>query len=116
MITAWVELGAGLVFLLAPALVLKLLFGPAETQAAVAVARLTGAALLSLGAACWWARNDRGSASSGGLVSGLLIYNVSVVALAVAGSFGPLSPPLWAAAALHGTMAMWCVQLLLANR
>src|SRR3954463_15125297 len=45
---------------------------------AVGMARLTGAALLSLGAACWWARHDRGSAASKAIVGGMLIYNAAV--------------------------------------
>jgi hypothetical protein len=115
MATAVMEVGAGLAFLVAPALAVRLLFGPAETQAAVAIARLAGAALLSLGAACWWARHDEGSASSRGLISGLLIYNAVVVALVLAGTFGSLGPLLWAFAILHGAMALWCARLLQAR-
>ena len=56
-VTAVLEVGAGLALLLAPALVISLLVGPsAEIQTGVAIGRLAGAALLSLGAACWWAR------------------------------------------------------------
>jgi hypothetical protein len=107
--TAVMEVGAGLALLLAPALVIKLLFGPSEIQTGVAIGRLAGAALVSLGAACWWARHDGGSAASRGLVSGLLIYNAAVVALVLSASFGSLGPPLWAAVVVHGAMAIWCV-------
>ena len=79
-VTAALEIGAGLVFLVAPALVIRMLFAASDIQTGVAIGRLAGAALLSLGAACWWARHDGGSAASSGLVSGLLIYNVAVVA------------------------------------
>ena len=79
---------------------------------AVAMERLAAAALLSLGTASWWARHDRGSAASRGLMGGLLIYNAAVVALVLAGNFGSVGPPLWAIAFLHGAMALWCVWLL----
>jgi hypothetical protein len=115
-VTAGLELGAGLALILAPALVIRLLFGPAENQTAVAIGRLAGAALVSLGAACWWARHDGGSAASRGLVSGLLIYNAAVVALVLSRSFGSLGPPLLAPVFVHGAMAIWCVWLLRIGR
>jgi hypothetical protein len=111
-VTAVMEVGAGVALLLAPALVIRLLFGPSEIQTSVAIARLGGAALLSLGAACWWARHDDGSAASRALVGGLLIYNAAVVALVLVGTFGSVSVPLGAIALLHGAMALWCVWLL----
>lgn len=111
-VTAVMEVAAGLAFLVAPALVIRLLFSPSEIQTAVAIARPAGAALLSLGAACWWARHDGNSVASKALVSGLLIYNAAVVALVLAGNFGSVGPLLWAIALLHGAMALWCVWLL----
>ena len=115
-VTAGMEVGAGLALIVVPALVIRLLLGPSEIQTGVAIGRLAGAALVSLGAACWWARHDAGSAASRGLVSGLLIYNAAVVALALSGSFGSLGPPLWAAVVVHGAMATWCVWLLRVGR
>jgi hypothetical protein len=111
-VTAGIEIAAGLALIVAPALVISLLFGPSQIQTAVAVGRLAGAALVSLGAACWWARHDGGSAASRGLVSGLLIYNVAVVGLVLSGSFGSLGSPLWAVLVVHGAMAIWCVLVL----
>jgi hypothetical protein len=108
-VTAVMEVGAGLALLVAPALVISQLFVPSEIQTAVAIARLAGAALVSLGAACWWARHDDGSAASRGLVSGLLIYNAAIVALVLTATFGSLSPLLSALAVVHGAMAVWCV-------
>jgi hypothetical protein len=114
-VTAALEIGAGLVFLVAPALVIRMLFAASDIQTGVAIGRVAGAALLSLGAACWWARHDGGSAASSGLVSGLLIYNVAVVALILTGSLGSRSPLLWAAIAVHGAMALWCVLVVTAR-
>jgi hypothetical protein len=108
-VTAAVELGAALMLLVAPAVVVRLLFGSAvEVFPAAGVARLTGAALLALGAACWWARHEERSAVSKALVGGLLIYNAAVVALVIAGALGPLGRLQWTAVILHGVQAIWC--------
>jgi hypothetical protein len=109
-VMAVMEVGAGLALLVAPVLVISLLFITQEIQPAVAIGRLAGAALISLGAACWWARHDDGTASRG-LVTSLLIYNAAVVALVLGGGFGARSL-IWAFAALHATMAIWCVRSL----
>jgi len=108
-VTAVIESVAGLTLLLAPAVFIRLLFGSAvEMFPATGVARLTGAALLSLGAACWWARHEERSAASKALVGGMLIYNATVVALVIAGALGALGPLQWAAVVLHGALAIWC--------
>ena len=115
-VTAAMEVGAGLTLMVAPAVVIRLLFGSSEIETGVAMARLAGAALVSIGTACWRARDDGGSAASRGLQSGLLIYNTAVVALVLSGTFGPLGPLVWAVVLLHGAMAIWCVWLLRARR
>jgi len=108
-VTAVIESVAGLTLLVAPAVFIRLLFGSAiDVFPAAGVARLTGAALLSLGAACWWARHEERSAASRALVGGMLIYNATVVALVIAGVLGALGPLQWAAVVLHGAMAIWC--------
>jgi hypothetical protein len=108
-VTAAIELGAGLTLLVAPAVVIRLLFGSAvDVFPAVGIARLTGGALLSLGAACWWARHEERSAAARALVGAMLIYNVAVVALVLGGGLGSLGPPQWAAAVLHGAQSIWC--------
>ena len=112
-VTAAMELGAGLTLLAAPAVVIRLLFGSAvDLFPAAGIARLTGAALLSLGAACWWARHEERSAASRALVGALLIYNAAVVALGIVGALGTLGPLQWAAIVLHGAQAIWCGWLL----
>ena len=58
-VSAVLETSIGVTLLLLPSLVAGLLLGASlETPAAVVVGRMTGAALLSLGGACWLARND----------------------------------------------------------
>jgi hypothetical protein len=109
--TAAIELGAGLALLAAPAVAIRGIFGSAvDVFPAVGIARVTGAALISLGAACWWARNDGRSAASRALLGGIFIYNVAVVGLCFIGALGALGPLQWAAIALHGVLAIWCVR------
>jgi len=111
-VSALMEVGAGLALLTAPALVIGLVLGVSGIGAAAAIGRLAGASLLSLGAACWWARHDGDSAAAKALVSGMLIYNAVVVVLVLSGSLGSLGALLLALAVLHGGMALWCVWLL----
>ena len=111
-VTAVIESIAGLTLLVAPAVFIRLLFGSAvDVFPAAGVARLTGAALLSLGAACWWARHEERSAASRALVGGMLIYNATVVPLIIAGALGTLGPLQWAAVVLHGALAVWCARV-----
>ena len=110
------EVGAGVALLAAPDLAIRLIFGASGTEAAVALGRLAGGALLSLGAACWLARHDGVSAASRALVSGMLIYNAAVVALVLTGSLGPVGPLLLSVTVLHGGMALWCLLLLRGGR
>jgi hypothetical protein len=106
------EVGAGAALLLAPDLVIRLIFGSSGTAAGVALGRLAGGALVSLGVACWLARRDGGSAGARALVSGMLTYNAAVVALVLTGSLGLIGPLLSGLALLHGGMAVWCLLLL----
>ena len=107
-VSALMEIGAGLILLAAPAMAIDLVFDFPGMDAGVVIGRVAGAALLSIGAACWLARHDGGSTTGRALVSGLLTYNVAIVALVVSSSLGSPGPILWAIAALHGAMAIWC--------
>src|SRR6185295_2668323 len=111
--TAVMEAAAGLVLLMTPTLVITLLLTSPVTDTAIAIGRLAGAALLSLGAACWWARGDAGSAASRALVVGMAVYNAAVIVVVLTGNFGsPARPILMAATLVHGAMAAWCASLL----
>jgi hypothetical protein len=91
------EGAAGLALLTVPSLVVPLLFGQEPTGVAVALARVTGIALLALGVACW----------PGRLLVALLTYNaVIAVYLACLGFVGGLTGVLlWPVVVLHAILA-----------
>jgi hypothetical protein len=118
-VTAGIEAATGLALLGLPSLVVSLLLGGSlDTPAALVVARVTGAALLSLGAACWLARNDAQSRAAVGVVTAMLMYSVAAVAvLAYAGiGLGLSSIGLWPAVLLHAALAAWCIACLRTKR
>jgi hypothetical protein len=113
-LSAWIEVGAGLVLELLPRESLALVFGAALDQpAASTLARLAGAALLALGAACWFARRERNRAATG-VVAAMTVYNVGAVLVFVcaAVSSASIGILLWPAVALHALLALWCVACL----
>jgi hypothetical protein len=114
-VTAAAETATGLALLGLPSLVVSLLFGGSlDTPAAQVVARITGAALISIGVACWLARNDQQSRAAAGLIAALLFYNAAAaVLLAHAGlGLGLSGIGLWPTVVLHAALAIWCVACL----
>jgi hypothetical protein len=116
-VTALLEVGAGAALLAVPSVGITALFGSTvDVYPASAIARLTGAALVSIGAACWWARNDTGSGASQALLRGVLVYNVIVIVLVMVGTLGALAPLQWTAVVVHVIQAAWCARLMGAPR
>ena len=118
-VTALAETATGLMLLVSPTLVVALLLGASlDAPAALVVARIAGAALLSLGCACWLGRNDGPSRAVGGMVVAMLLYNsVAVAVLVNAGAGARLVGVLtWPAAAVHATLAVWCIACLRSGR
>ena len=117
--TAVLEVGAGLLLLVLPSLAATLLFGSSlDTPAGLAVARVAGAALLTIGVASWLARQDGQSQAARGLVGALVLYNAAIITLSVyAGiGLGLSSNGLWPSALIHAAMTIWCVISLLKSR
>ncbi len=118
-VMAAIEVGAGLALICCPSAAVVLLLGSGlDTPSAVTLGRVAGAALLTLGVACWLARRDEASRAARGLVSAMLLYNAAAVAvLAFAGTrLGLRGVALWPAVILHGVMAVWCIACLCGNR
>ena len=114
-VIALAEAGVGVTLLLSPPVVAGLLLGVSlDAPAALIVGRIAGAALLSLGAACWLARDDGASRARRGVITAMLLYNSAATAvLAHAGaSVGLVGVLLWPAVALHAVLAAWCVACL----
>jgi hypothetical protein len=118
-VTAVIELGAGLALLCLPSATAMLLVGaPLETLPALTVARVAGAALLTLGVACWLARNDTQSRAARGLVAAMVLYNlgVAVIFATVGIRSQPVGVALWPAIVLHAAMTVWCILSLLSEK
>ena len=96
--------------LVSPTLVVAFLLGASlDAPAALIVGRIAGAALLSLGVACWLARDDGLSLALRALIAAMLLYNCAAAAVlahagAVVGLVGVL---MWPAVALHAALAIW---------
>ncbi len=72
--SAAVEAGTGIALIADPSLVASLLLGASSDGGGIAVGRICGAGLLSLGLACWPSRRGLGSRGTLGLVT----YNLFV--------------------------------------
>jgi hypothetical protein len=111
-VTALIEVGAGLALLAVPAVPLALLLGVSEAgPVALLVGRVAGAALLALGVASWLARGDRQGHAQLGVLTGILIYDGAAAALlGYAGSVMSMAGTLlWPAVVLHSALGVWCL-------
>jgi hypothetical protein len=114
-VTAVIEGVTGLLLVVVPSLVAKLLLGSSLDGAVpLTVARLTGLALLTVTVACWLARLDEGTRAANGVVAAMLLYNVGTALLLIYAGIGlQLSGIcLWPAVLLHALMAAWCIMQL----
>jgi hypothetical protein len=111
-VTAVFEAATGIALLALPAVPVGLLLGASlGTAGGLAVARVTGAAMLSLGLACWLASNDGRTRPGRGVITAMLVYNTAVVAVLAHASLGLglAGIGLWPAAGIHTVLAVWCV-------
>ena len=112
-VTALIEAATGLALLAVPSFVVRMLLGEAlDGPISLTVARVGGVALLTLGVACWFARNDSQSRAAKGLVSAMIIYNLGLALILGRAGFMLQTPgiALWPAVILHSVMAVWSVR------
>jgi hypothetical protein len=118
-VTAVVEAGTGLALAIGPSGPVLLLLGSTPMASeAMTIGRVAGAALFSLGTACWLTRNDHHSRAATGLIVAMLIYNIE--AIAILSYTGIVSErvglALWPGVLLHTALAGWCIACLRASR
>ncbi len=114
-VTAALEGGIGVALALAPSAVFLVLLGaPLESPGGPVIGRVLGSALISLGAACWFARDDTHGRTDQGLVAGMLLYNIAAASLLGHARIGLGLPGvgLWPAVILHSALAAWCIACL----
>jgi hypothetical protein len=114
-ITAALEAGTGVALAIAPSSVVLVLLGsPLDSPASVVIGRVLGAALFSLGAACWGARDDAQGRTAAGLITAMLLYNIAAVSLLGYSriGLGISGVGLWPAVILHSALVVWCVACL----
>lgn len=101
-----------------PSILATLLLGvQLDTPVGLTVARLGGAALLAIGAACWLARLYGHGRVARGLAGAMIIYNAGTVAILVNAGLARLSGiGLWPAVVVHAAMTDWCITSLLSER
>ena len=88
-VSAWLEAVTGVALMVWPAPPVLLLVGAAlDTTGGLIIARVAGAALLSLGLACWLARDDGRSGAARGLVAAMLLYNAAALAVLLYAGLG----------------------------
>ncbi len=84
---------------------------PLDGPSGNGLGRIVAGSLLALGIACWASCHESKSRGAVGLVSGLFIYDATVVTSLlcmdlVVGIYGLL---LWAAVSLHSALAAWSI-------
>ncbi|MBK8982664.1 MAG: hypothetical protein IPM38_10175 [Ignavibacteria bacterium] len=115
-VTSLLEGSTGLGLMLMPALIVQILLGsPLTDPPGLTIARVAGAALVSIAVACWLSRK---SDNAVGLVSAILFYNLAATfLLGYAGLYEVLTGvALWPAVIAHIVMAAWCVKSLYENK
>ncbi len=101
-LAAAAEAFTGVALIAAPPLVARLLWNAEVSASGLAFGRVCGAALVSLGWACWPSRDNARAAAA------MLLYSLlSTVSLGYLGILGDLvGPLLWPAVSYHALMAL----------
>lgn len=110
---ALVEAATGLALIVVPSLVARLLLGTELSGVGLAVGRVAGIGLMSLGLACWPNKVSMRSALRGMTTYGLTVAIYPAYLGFRGGSAGPL---LWPAVALHAVLTLLLIRELLRSR
>ena len=104
-IAAAVETVTGLLLIVVPHLLAKLLLGVEVTGVAVVIGRVAGIALLSLGVGCWFGRQE---ATGGWALAAMLLYNVLVTLYLALVGLGAefVGVLLWPAVVVHAVLTV----------
>jgi hypothetical protein len=102
-VAAVIEAVTGLVMILFPHALVRLLFGADMAGTGSIIDRVAGIALISLGLGCWMGRQEE---NGGWALAAMLIYNSLVTIYLTLVGFGTefVGILLWPAAALHATL------------
>ena len=100
------EAALGLVLLVYPSIVVRLLFDAQIAGAGIVMSRVAGIALIALGLACW--PGSDGDSGLAGALRGMLCYSLlATLFLAYLGIGGEwVGPLLWPAVALHLSLSL----------
>jgi len=104
-VEAAIEAATGLALIIFPQAVSSLLLGADLAEAGIAVARVAGIALLSLGLVCWMSRQDANKTAA---LAAMLSYNLLVTAYLTYLGFGGelVGILLWPAIAIHAVLTL----------
>jgi hypothetical protein len=112
LVSAAAEVGAGAALIVVPSVIVGLLIGGTlDSPAALAVARIAGAALVVLGLICWFASRHPQSPTAMGVVTALLFYNATIVGILLYENLGVGLNALgtWPAIIVHAALAIGCL-------
>lgn len=107
-VTAVFEALTGIGLIVFPSMIISLLIGTLpDGAAATTLARIAGAALISLAIACWLSRNN---GADSGVAKAMLFYNIAATAVLGYGAirYKLSGAGLWPAVLLHAGSVVWC--------
>ena len=107
-ITGLIEGTTGLALAIMPSLFVSILLGTTMADSsAILIGRLAGAALITIGIACWLSRTQMHSFI---MVKAMMVYNIlSITLLIYTVLFENISGPgLWPAIMVHVVLLVWC--------
>ncbi len=109
-LTAVFECLTGIALIAIPSIIVPMLLGiPFDDDRLHVISGVTGAALISIGMACWLLRNSGESALA--IVKSVLFYNVAGTMILLFAILGlkMTGIGLWPVTIIHFALAIWCV-------